>query len=246
MPAKDTARGQDSLIMPTIKTIKVRIPMPRSAVTHNVQIGDGPFLVPRQTEFQTLSPDADETDSFTTFSACHEYSAESTLRFDGGESVAAKPAPATPITLPAGLSLTLALLHPIDTRSAAAGDAVLAKVVRAVRAKDSKTILIPKGAIAHGRILQMRHQISASQFQISIRFDTLEMSGVVSPISVQKDREIKAETARTQNGLRNRATEFSLPPPGSGEKGSLFVFPDRSGPYVMPAGFQSKWRTLAK
>jgi hypothetical protein len=213
---------------------------------HTVLIGDGPFLIPRQIRLQTLSPAANETDSVTTFSACHEYSAESTLRFDGGDDVAAKREPATSITLPAGVSLTLALLHPIDTGGAAAGDPVSAKVVKAVRTKDSKTIPIPTGAIAHGRILQMRHQYSASQFQISIRFDTLEINGVVSPLSVRLDRELKMETARTQNGLRNRATEFSLPPPASSEKGSLFVFPDRGGPYVMPTGSESKWTTLAK
>ena len=150
-----------------------------SIAYHLVPIGDGQFLVPRQVELETLSPDASETASVTNYSACHEYAAESTVRFDDGDAASAtKTAPAAPIALPPDVSLTLALLHPIDTDTAAAGDEVSAKVVKEVRTKDSKTILVPAGAVAHGRILQMRHQYASTQFQISIRFDTLEINEI--------------------------------------------------------------------
>ncbi len=134
--------------------------------------------MPRKSAFDTLSPDASETHSVTTFSACHEFTAESSLVLDDEASTgAAKAAPKVTGPLPPGLSLTLALLVPIDTRSAAAGDAVSAKVTSAVRAPGSKEILVPAGAVAHGRILQMRHQYSTSQYLFSIRFDTLEQKG---------------------------------------------------------------------
>jgi hypothetical protein len=216
---------------------------------HYVLIGDGQLLIPRQSELDTLSPNASETSSVTTYSACHEYTAESSVRFDDadGPTVTAKnAAPPTTITLPPGIPLTLTLLRPIDTATAAAGDSVSAKVTKAVRAKDSTEILVPAEAVAHGRILQMRHQYDSSQFLISIRFDTLEMNGAVSPLSVKLDRELKAEKAGTKNRLGQRGSEFSLPPPASSEKGSLFVVPVGSGGYVMPSGFQSKWITLAK
>jgi hypothetical protein len=58
--------------------------------------------------------------------------------------------PPASISIPAGVLVTLALLNPIASESAAAGDPVSAKVVQAVRSKDSSVILIPVGAIAHG------------------------------------------------------------------------------------------------
>ena len=210
-------------------------------------IGTEEFLIPRQSELETLSADAGETSSVTTFSGCRQYAAESKLRFDGQESLnEVKVAPHPPAPLPPGVSLTLALLAPIDTSIAAAGDPVSAKVSKVVRAPHSNQILVPAGATAHGRILQVRHQYRSSQFLISIRFDTIETQGVVSPLSIKLDRELQAERGRTQNGLRQRGAEFSLPPPASGGTGSLFVVPAGGGRYVFPRGFESKWTTVAQ
>jgi hypothetical protein len=214
---------------------------------HTVPIGSGQLLIPLRSELHTLSPDAGETNSVTSYSACHEYSVESSLRFDDTDDVAgAAKAPApSDIHLPPGVILTLALLNPIDAGTAAAGDAVTAKVSKAVRSKGAKEILVPAGAIAHGRILQMRRQHTSQQFLISIVFETLEMNGTVSPISVQLERELKAEK-RTENEIHSRLPGFSFPPPAAGEKGSLFAMPAKSGGYVMAAGFESNWITLAK
>jgi hypothetical protein len=214
---------------------------------HYTLIGNEEFLIPLRSELETLSPGGGKTSSVTTFSSCREYTAESSLRFDGQESAGqVETTPQTTTPLPPGLSLTLALLGPLDTRIAAAGDAISAQVSKAVRAPHSNQILVPAGAVAHGRILQMRHQISSSQFLISIRFDTLETRGAVSPLSIKLDRDLPTEKGRTQNGFRQRAPEFTLPPPASGGAGSLFVVPVRSGMYIFPRGFQSKWTTVAR
>jgi hypothetical protein len=203
--------------------------------------------IPLRSELHTLSPDAGETNSVTTYSACHEYSVESSLRFDDTDDVAgaAKAPVPSDIHLPPGVILTLALLNPIDGGTAAAGDAVTAKVAKTVRSRDAKEVLVPAGSIVHGRILQMRRQHTSSQFLISIVFETLEMNGTVSPISVQLERELKAEK-RTENEIHSRLPGFSFPPPAAGEKGSLFAMPAKSGGYVMAAGFESNWITLAK
>jgi len=214
---------------------------------HTVPIGSGQLLIPRRSELHTLSPDTSETNSVTTYSACHEYSVESSLRFDDADDPAGAakiPAP-SPIHLPPGVTLTLALVNPIDAGTAAAGDPVTAKVSRAVRGKDAKEILVPAGAIAHGRILQMRRQHTSSQFLISIAFESLEINGSVSPISVQLERELKAEK-RNENEIHSRLPGFSFPPPSSGEKGSLFAMPAKSGGYAMAVGFESNWITLPK
>jgi len=214
---------------------------------HTVPIGAGQLLIPRRSELHTLSPDASETNSVTTYSACHEYSVESSLRFDDTDDSAVTanaPAPSAFHLLP-GTILTLALLNPIDAGTAAAGDAVTAKVSKPVRSKDAKEVLVPAGAIAHGRILQMRRQHTSSQFLISIAFETLEMNGALSPISVQLERDVKAER-RTEKEIQSRLQGLPLPPPATGEKGSLFAMPAKSGGYVMAAGFESTWITLPK
>jgi hypothetical protein len=214
---------------------------------HSMLIGDGEFLIPRQSELGTLTANGNETTSVTTFSGCHEYTAESSLRFGAPDSPSElKTAPQSARPLPPGLSMRLALLAPIDPRVAAAGDAVSARVSRAIRAPHSSRILVPAGAIAHGRILQMRHQYDSSQFLIAIRFDTLEMNGTVTRLSLQPDRELKRQDIRKQNGLRTRGDEFSLPPPAFADTGGLFALPAAGGRSVLPSGFQTKWITVAQ
>jgi hypothetical protein len=215
---------------------------------HYQQIGDGQFLIPSKSEFDTISSNAAGTHSVTTFSACHEYAAESSLRFEDDTTAATvKAAPKIGAPLPAGLSLTLALLVPIDTSTAAAGDAVSARVTKAVRAPGSNEILVAAGAIVRGRILQMQHLINSAQFQISIRYDVLEQNGTVTPLAIRLDRDLRVEKARVGNGFASHGTEFSLPPASApGESGSWFSAPSTGGRYIMAAGSESKWVTAGK
>ena len=136
---------------------------------HLAPVGEGQYLVPSRSELDVISPGARETHSLSTFAACHEYAAESNLTFDG--EIPAATAAVTPKTVPlrpAGLSLTLALAAPIDLSIAAAGDAVTARVVKAVRARGSNEILIAAGAIVHGRLVAMRLERRATR--CSLRF----------------------------------------------------------------------------
>ncbi len=211
---------------------------------HYAQIGDGRFLVPLHSEFDTLPTSLGETRSRIAFSACHEFTAESSLVSDDQASPAAlKPAPVPAVPLPRGLELTLALTTPIDSGTAAAGDLISAKIVHAVHAAGSKEILIPAGAVAHGRILQMRHQYKTASFELLIRFDSLERNGSATPLPVRLDRDLKPAKGRTANGFATRGTEFSLPPP-SGDPASWFTFAATGARYVMPAGTESKWVTV--
>jgi hypothetical protein len=213
-----------------------------------ISIGDGRFLVPLRSEFDVLRTDGGETRSVSTFADCREYAAESNLLFDDeGPATTATALPKAAAPLPPGVSLTLALLNPIDTNTAAAGDAVAAKVVKAVRAPGSNEALVDAGAIVHGRITQVRHQFGSPQFQIAISYETLEQRGEVALLTIELDRELKAEQARTRNGFATHGSEFSLPAlSASGESGSWFAFPAISGHHVMPAGFESKWITVTK
>jgi hypothetical protein len=212
---------------------------------HYVLIGDGQFLIPLRSVLQTLRANSDETTSLTTYSACHEYTAESSLRLDGddGPTGAANSTPQTAPALPPGISLTLALTGPLDPAIAAGGDAISAKVTKAVRAPKSNEILVPAGAIAHGRIVQMQRRYSTSQFLIAIHFETLESQGAISPLSVRLAGELKA--GKPRNGFKTRAPEFVLPPP-SAETASWIGTPARGEASVIPAGYETKWITVPR
>jgi hypothetical protein len=215
---------------------------------HYVPIGDGQYLIPVKSTLDALFPNTGESHSSIAFSDCHEYGAESSLVLEGDVRLAAADtAPKAALPLPPGLSLTVALLNPIDTRTTAAGDSVSAKVTKAVRAPGSDEILVAAGAVAHGRILQMRHEIASGQFLISIHFDTLEQNGAVAPLAVRSDRELKAEQAQTKNRFASRGTEFGLPLAGpAGETGSWFTLTAADGRATLAAGYESKWITVAQ
>jgi hypothetical protein len=212
----------------------------------HLRIGDGDFLLPRQSELRILQTDAHETMNVTTFSSCREYHTESIIHFDG--EAAAGNAEATPVAAdpqppPAGLSLSLALTARIDTSSAAAGDLVSARVTHAVRDPKSKATLIPAGAVARGRIVRMRHRVGGpDDFIVLIAFDALEINGTVSPLFVKLDAVEQLERARAlatnRRGMRLTSNQ------GPDTWGAL-IFPAMGNRYVVPAGYESTWQTVA-
>jgi hypothetical protein len=207
-----------------------------------VHIGDGDVMLPRQGRLTIVMDDARETSNTTTFGACREYQTESTLNFDVDSDVnsaAAKPMVRAPVALPIGLPVVLALNAPIDTATAAAGDPVSAKVMQPVRRPGASEVLIPAGAIVQGRLTRLeRHILPQPYFLIAMSFNRLVRGDVSSPFAAKYDsnaavaRELGAE-------LRSRARGLEFWDVGT------FLFPSSKPTYVLPAGYQSKWVTLA-
>jgi hypothetical protein len=212
----------------------------------HIRIGDGDFLLPRQSELLIVQADARETTNVTTFSSCREYHAESTIRFEEEAepgTAAATQSAAASRPLPEGLSISLALTARIDTATAAAGDAVSARVTHAVRDPKSKATLIPAGAIAQGRIARMRHRVGGpDDFVILIAFDALEVNGKSSPLFVKLDLIDQLERARTLIANRRGSRVMSAQGP---ETWGAFVFSATGPRYLVPAGYESTWRTVA-
>jgi hypothetical protein len=194
---------------------------------HYLQVGTGQFLIPGKSEQDIVAPNATQTHSVTTFSACHEFTAQSSLSFDSDVPAAsgATHPKAVAQPLPEGLSLMLALLDPIDLTSAAAGDVVTARVTKAVRSPGSNQVLVAAGAVVHGRILELRHEFHPAVFQLSIHFDTLEQNGAILPIAIRAVEQNVTAGEDSQN---------------------WFGFPASTGGYVVPQGFESKWITESK
>ena len=209
---------------------------------HRVHIGDGNVLLPLQGTLQTLMRSGRHASNRITFSDCREYQAESQLLFDTGgnaEAAAAKLPVRAPVALPIGLPVTLALAAPIDTDSAAAGDPISAKVVRPVRRGGSTAALIPAGATVRGRITRVEHHLLPTPyFLIAISFNRLELTGISSPFAARLDRddelakELGADVSRRGRGVERWDV-------------GTFVFQTGKKRYVLPAGYESPWFTLA-
>ncbi len=120
----------------------------------------------------------------TTYRSCRLFSSQSTLRFDAPSGAAPEPkGTATPSRLPAGLQLRSTMLTPIDSRTASAGDLFEARVVDPVL--QGKQTIVPKGAVLHGRIVELEQQYYPSvSVRVMLRFSSVAFDGKSFPISL--------------------------------------------------------------
>jgi len=117
-----------------------------------VVIGGATYNLPASTEMTLSHVSGTENRNRMVFSACRQYTGESTLVFD--EPPPSKPEPpkaaAVEITLPEGLTVMLKLITPIDLSKTAIGEASIWEVTRTVQRKGRE--LIPKGARLEMRV----------------------------------------------------------------------------------------------
>jgi hypothetical protein len=207
-----------------------------------VHIGDSDLLLPRQAQLEIELKDGPETRNVTTFANCREYQAESEISF-GDSTSPGSAAPQTGgrgrVALPIGLPVTLALDGPIDTATAAAGDPVDAKVVKPVHRPGSSEELVPAGAIVRGRIRRVEHHLlPVPYFRVVLAFNRVEVGGAVSPFVVRSEPDRgMAEKLNANLELRDTGIWYW----GVG----TFLLPSSKNDIVIPAGYESKWFTLA-
>ncbi len=204
--------------------------------------GGANTFLPVQSQLRMVLESGRQTNNITKFSECRVYRAESALRFDDSPQLSERQATRivrVPTSLPIGLPIVLALTAPIDTATAAAGDPVSAKVLRAVRQPGTNITLIPSGAIVLGRLTRVEHHFLPSPyFLVGISFNRLDWQGAFAPFAAHSEG--SAGLARELNA--------NLSDPGGGFgfwNGGTFLFPTGKKDYIIPAGFQSKWITLA-
>ena len=183
-------------------------------------IGTGEFLLPELATMRVLFRDGEEAHNETRYANCREYVGQSTIRFDEAEEAGSRVKPAAsprgplpPLT--SGVRLKIALSEPINTATAAAGDAVLGLIVGDVKGRKS-------GVVAHsndrvrGRILRMEQSMYPSpRWIVRLRFDAIERNGETRAVN-----------------LKQR---------GNGTDGT-FVFPSR-GDIMIDRNFQTEWET---
>ncbi|HYZ83051.1 MAG TPA: hypothetical protein VE621_01535 [Bryobacteraceae bacterium] len=206
-----------------------------------VKIGEQDFLLPRSAELRMKGIDSYESINRTTFAGCRQYTGESKLLFsDPTDTPEEKPA-ITSLTIPAGLYLDMQLETPIDSEKSAVGDPVTAFVTRPVKHRGE--VLIPKGAIVHGRLTQIRRQQSvASGWSVSLRFFEIEHGNARGPIAADLERlAMNNVVIPAKDGLllNPRRRIFVATDPSLG--GTALV---KNNPMRLPRGLRMFWRTL--
>jgi len=226
-----------------------------------VRLNDADFLLPTQARVSVIHADETVAENSVHYSACREFQAESTLRFETlpeTEWAAASQNPPVrqPVVLPAGLSFKLVFTEPIDTAAAAAGDPIRAKLKTAIRDSSSK-VLVPEGAVVTSSIVGLRNfyqpppaggsrkaGLQQLSLAIAVRLETLDVGGVARPFKAAfdtgKQRFAKlsgALSVRVDIGPLNR-----LQDPDTG----VFEFWDEKPEYVVESGLESNWVTIAQ
>lgn len=211
---------------------------------HRVHIGEGDVLLPAQDRLDIVMTDASETSSVIRFSDCREYQADAEMRFDANpeevyEEAASKREIHAPVATRLGMPITLALTSPIDTETAAAGDPVSAKVVKAVSTGDGKA-LIPAGAVVRGRITRLEHHLFPQPyFLVALSFNRLVEGEISSPFAAKHD--VNPELAKELGAsLKSYGRGIDFWDVGT------FLFPTKKPRYILPAGVEMKWETLAE
>jgi hypothetical protein len=155
------------------------------------KIGDNSFLLPSSSELSMVDPDGTENRNQIRFASCHQFSGESTLRFDDAPDTltVAKPTDIAEVVLPGDMGLMLALVDEVDLSAAATGDPVRARLVNDLKSKGH--VLIPKNAIATGRIMRIERHSEA--VMVGLRFDEIEAPGVRSQLHLRLDDVMNAD-----------------------------------------------------
>jgi hypothetical protein len=213
------------------------------------KIGDGDFLLPRVSVMDAVFGRGTEAINETQYSGCHEYTAESTIRFDDADSTAVGPSrsAAARAPIPEGVRVPLALEAPIDGETSAAGDQIVAYALNDSKASGG-VVAIHRGDRFHGRIVKLeQYMMNQPHWVIAMRFDSVLRDGVEAPVRLAPlDDGVRVGPQQVFTGRRRFSRVDPLVglsldrPPGGG----IYVFFE-SGKFSLNSRFHSLWVTAA-
>ncbi len=119
------------------------------------RIGDGDFLLPQEAELTFEGPGGFTDRNRIHFTNCRQYQTESAIHFENADSTIRYEVAPPPVetTLPGDLALHLRIETTLDSRKAAGGDPIDARLTKDVRSKGET--LASAGAVVHGRIIRV-------------------------------------------------------------------------------------------
>jgi len=124
------------------------------------------------------------------FSACHEFTGESTLKFGDDDEAGAPPAAAKQeLKLPKNAEIVLRLVGEIDTDKAAVGDPVRAALTSDIKEKGQ--VLLHKGVEFSGRIIRLEHYENFTV--LGLMFQEAESETAHVKLNLNMDRAMGAD-----------------------------------------------------
>jgi hypothetical protein len=211
---------------------------------HRVPIGASDFLLPEVSTMAVLYRTGDEDLNETRYSNCHEFSGESSIRFDDPEepNSAAHVAKAALQGIPAKTRIRVKIDPPLNSDTAAAGDPITGVVERDVKVKAQ--LIVRTTDRLHGRVLRLeQHMVPQPIWVVAIRFDSMERDGVEQPLTFRPlddgDR-TQRQVRPMGRGSLSRGPQMAIPerPAGVG----IFVF-NETGRLLLDQKFHSEWET---
>ncbi len=211
--------------------------------TH-MRLNDSDFLLPRQAQLDILNLDGVELHNSTVYSSCHEFVGESTLKFGdadassaaAGASAASSSAPAWP---PAGAVFKLRFDQAIDTKTAAAGDRILARLNSPIKDISTRAVLIPEGAVVTARIVKLQHFFSGPTpaVRMLVKLETVTVGGSARPLVA--DFAPDARTLASRSPLWFGGWDAVADP-----HVATLQFQNAGAGFVIKSGLESTWTTL--
>jgi hypothetical protein len=152
-----------------------------------VRIGDANLLLPQTARLSVSKRDGEDRNEVG-FSQCRAYSTQSAIRFDtDSRTDSAASTDVEEFALAPNVSISLELTQGIDSKSAAGGDLITARVVADAKLKNQ--VIVPKGAIARGRIRRMeRYTDPRPHFIVGLEFLEIEFGNKRGTFSGRLDR----------------------------------------------------------
>ncbi len=194
-------------------------------------IGGGDFLLPSVSETVMVNLRGDASRNVVRFSACREFTGESTLKFgnddDAADTASTAAAAKRELRLPRNAEIALRLVGEIDTDKAAVGDPVKAALASDVKEKGQ--VILPKGVEFSGRIVRLEHYQDFTV--LGLMFEEAESETAHAYLNLTMDRALGADVLASP-----RWGASSPPRPHEG------LVPLRPGHLRLSSGVVMFWR----
>jgi hypothetical protein len=212
-----------------------------------VSLAGRSFLLAKKGFLDILSP-VDEMENHMDYSACREFTGQSTLTFDtpsqpSGSISAPRDSVVPALALPPGQPFKLAFTQPIDTAVVAAGDPIRAKLTTAILTPSAQ-VLVPKGAIVLCRIMKAERLYGKDRaFVLGVKIESIIVGETTRPLKAAPD----SGARRFTKGEGRLAQRIDLGPLVALQDLELgvFEFPFAHPNEVIKSGMISSWLTLA-
>ena len=207
------------------------------------------LLLPSSARFDIDMLNGNRNGNRVSYSSCHEFHAESELKFDESKpepgfvsKPSGKPLPVPPLDFVAGMPFVLKLAEDVDTSTAAAGDPIRLTLAAPVRTQSS--MLVPAGTVVHGRIMRVQRSFgSKSDVTVAIRLETIEAGGKLRPFAGQGELPVQRFNAGVVSFTRRRVELGSLDAMEARDTAQLVAM-NPGDHHIFRAGTEMKWLIL--